>query len=149
MNRGCKVESYSNKYFPNTSLTKTRQPLCLDDNKKRQIAYHGSWQVFLIFFSGRISQSKTSQLFLLLVLCHEEWTDTGKPSSLFHTWKSYLKHHQLKDFPIFGEIGEIKSQFLLGTSLCPLPLEFSNFSKNCDFSSFSQLLEKSQKLQKS
>ena len=34
MNRGCKVESYSNKYFPNTSLTKTCQPLCLDDNKK-------------------------------------------------------------------------------------------------------------------
>ena len=62
MNRGCKVESYSNKYFPNTSLPKTREPLCLDDNKKRQIAYHGSWQVFLIFFSGRIIQSKTSQL---------------------------------------------------------------------------------------
>ena len=35
MNRGCKVESYSNKYFPNTSLTKTREPLCLDDNKKK------------------------------------------------------------------------------------------------------------------
>ena len=33
MNRGCKVESYSNKYFPNTSLTKTCQPLYLDDNK--------------------------------------------------------------------------------------------------------------------
>ena len=35
-----------------------------------------------------------------------------------HTWKSYLKHHQLKDFSVFGEIAEIKSQFLLGTSLC-------------------------------
>ena len=31
----------------------------------------------------------------------------------------------------------------------PLPLEFSNFSKNCDFSNCSQLLVKSQKLQKS
>ena len=30
MNRGCKVESYSNKYFPNTPLTKTCQPLRLD-----------------------------------------------------------------------------------------------------------------------
>ena len=66
-----------------------------------------------------------------------------------HTWKSYLKHHQLKDFSVFGEIAEIKSQFLLGTFLCPLPLEFSNFSKNCDFSNFSQFLEKLQKLQKS
>ena len=26
MNRGCKVESYSNMYFPNTSLTKPCQP---------------------------------------------------------------------------------------------------------------------------
>ena len=34
MNRGCKAESYSNKYFPNTSFTKTCQPLCLDGNKK-------------------------------------------------------------------------------------------------------------------
>ena len=49
MNRGCKVESYSNKYFPNTSLTKTCQPLCLDDKKKRQNAYHGSLQLFLMF----------------------------------------------------------------------------------------------------
>ena len=36
MNRGSKVESYSNKYFPNISLTKTCQPLCLDDNKKTE-----------------------------------------------------------------------------------------------------------------
>ena len=34
----------------------------------------------------------------------------------------------------------LKSQFLLGTLLFPLPLEFSNFSKNCDFSNFSQFL---------
>ena len=33
-----------------------------------------------------------------------------------------------------------KWQFLLGTLLPPLPLEFRNFSKNCDFSNFSQFL---------
>ena len=37
--------------------------------------------------------------------------------------------------------GELqKSQFLLDTLVPPLPLEFSNFSKNCDFSNFSQFL---------
>ena len=42
-----------------------------------------------------------------------------------------------------------KSQFLLGTLLPPVTLVVINFSKNCDFSNFSQFLEESQKLQKS
>ena len=50
MNRGCKVESYSNKYFPNTSLTKTCQPLCLDDNKK-DIPANFFWDISVRFLS--------------------------------------------------------------------------------------------------
>ena len=48
MNRGCKVESYSDKYLPNTSLTKTRQPLCLDDNNKDRMPTmdHGKYSLF-------------------------------------------------------------------------------------------------------
>ena len=44
--------------------------------------------------------------------------------------------------PIFFQFLEKlqKSQFLLDTLVPPLPLEFSNFSKNCDFSNFSQFL---------
>ena len=38
---------------------------------------------------------------------------------------------------------------MLDTLLPPVPLDFINFSKNCDFSNFSQFLEKSQKFQKS
>ena len=71
MNRGCKVESYSNKYFPNTSLTKTCQPLCLDDNKKDRMPTMDQ-RKYSLFSSQDVSQSKTSQLFLLLALCHEE-----------------------------------------------------------------------------
>ena len=37
-----------------------------------------------------------------------------------------------------------KSQFLLDTLLPPLTLDLVHFSKNCDFSNFSQFLEKSQ-----
>ena len=46
-------------------------------------------------------------------------------------------------FAIFLE----KSQFLLGTPLPPVKLDLINFSKNCDFSNFSQFLEKLQKSQ--
>ena len=50
--------------------------------------------------------------------------------------------------PIFSQFLE-KSQFLLDTLLPPVTLDLINFSKNSDFSNFSQFLEKSQKLQKS
>ena len=51
MNRGCKVESYSNKYFPNTSLTKTCQPCAWTIIKKTE---RQPW-IIPIFFSGRKS----------------------------------------------------------------------------------------------
>ena len=56
MNRGCKVESESNKYFPNTSLTKTCQPLCLDDNKKDKMPTmdHCKYSLFFAIFFGEI-----------------------------------------------------------------------------------------------
>ena len=52
MNRGCKVESQSNKYFPNTSLTKTCQPLCLDNNKKDRMPNmdHCKYSLFFAIF---------------------------------------------------------------------------------------------------
>ena len=96
-----------NKYFLNTSLTKTCQPLCLDDNKKDRTTYHGLSQVFLIFFLGHKSVENIPYISAIGRIFHEEWTDAGKPSSLFHTWKSCLKHYQLKDFAIFAEIAEI------------------------------------------
>ena len=46
---------------------------------------------------------------------------------------------------IIAEIA--KPQFFLGTFLPPLPLQFSNFTKNCDFSNFSHFFEKLQKSQ--
>ena len=49
---------------------------------------------------------------------------------------------------VFGQVADIA--FFAGLSLPPLTHKFDgNFSKNCDFSNFSQFLEKSQKLQKS
>ena len=65
-----------------------------------------------------------------------------------HTWKSYLKHHQLKDFSVFGEIAEIKSQFLLGTSLCLYHLNLVILANTMISLIFCKFFEKLQKLQK-
>ena len=71
----------------------------------------------------------------------------------FYTLKKALPKHRLKllwTASILQFLNQLsfwpsaasglKSQFLLGTLLFPLPLEFSNFSKSCDFSNFSQFL---------
>ena len=71
MNRGCKVESYSNKYFPNTSLTKTCQPLCLDDNKKDRSPTmdHCNYSLFLAIFL-RNCRNHSFCWTPLYLLCH-------------------------------------------------------------------------------
>ena len=53
----------------------------------------------------------------------------------------------IASIPYFLQFFLEKSQFLLGTLLPPVKLDLINFSKNCDFSNFSQLLEKLQKSQ--
>ena len=52
MNRVCNVESYRNKHFPNTSLTKTSQPLCLNNNKKGRMPTmdHCKYSLFFAIF---------------------------------------------------------------------------------------------------
>ena len=54
----------------------------------------------------------------------------------------------IASIPYFLQFFLEKSQFLLGTLLPPVKLDLINFSKNCNFSNFSQFLEKSQKMQK-
>ena len=61
----------------------------------------------------------------------------------------YFIHGSLTKKITNSKISQVleKLQFLLGTFLPPLPLEFSNFSKNCHFKNFSQFLVKLQKSQ--
>ena len=128
---------YHNKYFPNTSLTKTCQPLCLDDNEKDRMATmdHAIIPYFSQFFwkTPEIAEIQ----FLLGTLLPPVTLDL-------------INFSKNCDFSSFSQFLE-KLQFLLDTLLPPVPLDLTiiNFSKNCDFSNFSQFLEESQKLQKS
>ena len=61
----------------------------------------------------------------------------------------YFIHGSLTKKITNSKISQVleKLKFLLGTFLPPLPLEFSNFSKNCHFKNFLQFLVKLQKSQ--
>ena len=65
MNRDARLNHTLNKYFLNTSLTKTCQPLCLDDNKNDRMPTM-DYRKYSLFSSQDISQSKISHIFLLL-----------------------------------------------------------------------------------
>ena len=116
MNRGCKVESYSNKYFPNTSLTKTCQPLCLDDNKKDRMPT--IWIIAIIpnfsqFFFNKPQKLQKSQ-FLLGTLLPPVTLDLINLSKNcdFSNFSQFLEESQKLQ----------KSQFLLDTLVPPVIL---------------------------
>ena len=114
---GLVIESYSNKYFPNTSLTITCQPLCLDDNKKDRMPTMDHCNYSLRFTIFLRNPENCRNLGTLL-----------PPVTL-----DLINFRKNCDFSNFLQFLE-KLQFLLDTLLPPVDL--INFSKNCDFSHF-------------
>ena len=137
MNRGCKVESYSNKFC------------ILKDFRSEQWGTN-IWQLFIspsyiiLHHVTNTTQNTTTSISLIphwqktVNLC--AWTITKKTEWLPWIMQLFLIFHNFFEKPQKLQ----KSQFLLGTLLPPVTLGLINFSKYCDFSSFSQFLEKLQ-----